>query len=93
MKCELCIVDEKKAENRCVICGRYVCNEHFIPSLGICKACELTLCHICKRRLAVAVCAVCGRPICERDSVRRGLVRICALCLQQQRGELSVDPL
>ncbi len=87
MRCEICIIDSREAIHRCPLCGRYVCDVHFVREHGICKICDMTLCYICRERFAVAVCAVCGRPICERDSVRRGLSRICTLCLQQQQGE------
>ncbi|NPB00840.1 MAG: hypothetical protein GXO10_05645 [Crenarchaeota archaeon] len=91
MRCEICIIDEKEAKYRCRICGRSVCEDHYLKNMGICKICDMTLCYICRNRFAVAVCAICGRPVCEKDSVRRGLARICNQCLQQQLKELSED--
>jgi len=81
MKCELCLLNE--ASRVCRICGRHVCVDDYVEDKGICIACRDTLCYICGERLAVSLCARCGKPVCRLHSIRVGLVRYCVNCARE----------
>ncbi|WP_148682650.1 hypothetical protein [Pyrobaculum ferrireducens] len=77
MRCQICGYEE--AERRCPRCGRWACRHDWAGEH--CAACEATLCRICRQNFSISTCIVCGRPVCEKCSVRRGLGRICINCL------------
>lgn len=78
-KCEIC--EEFNAKYVCRLCHRYVCEYDYDTNLKVCKVCRELLCHICKKRLAVSLCVICGKPICRIDSIRKNLSRICRDCI------------
>jgi len=81
MKCEICLINE--ASRVCRICGRHVCLEDYDEGKGVCSICSSTLCYMCGERLAVSLCAKCGKPICRVHSVRVGLIRYCLNCAKE----------
>jgi len=79
--CEIC---GERAVARCRICGRYVCERHYVAEEGVCVVCHKALCSICRKRLSVARCMICGRPVCDSCSVQVDNVRrICVECLRK----------
>ncbi len=34
-----CYICGKRAKHVCRLCGRYVCDEHYVPELGVCTNC------------------------------------------------------
>ncbi|RFA94887.1 hypothetical protein CGL51_09105 [Pyrobaculum aerophilum] len=78
VQCYICGFEE--AKYKCPKCGRLVCRHDWAGAY--CAACEATLCRLCKSNFSISVCIVCGRLVCEKCSVRRGLGRVCKDCMR-----------
>ncbi|QOJ79758.1 hypothetical protein IG193_03570 [Infirmifilum lucidum] len=68
------------------MCGRRVCRIHYRDRLGICIACEETLCEVCGRKLSIGYCSKCGRLVCEDCSVEIGPALLCIECYKKARA-------
>ncbi len=80
-RCEIC---GSPASHVCPICGRSVCDRHWVGDK--CVICAETLCAICRTRLSIATCAICGRLVCEECSIQvTPVVRVCKECLEKYR--------
>jgi len=83
-KCEVCY--EKKAKYICPICGRHVCEDHYIIKHSRCVICFEAACSICGHRPSVGRCSLCSRLVCHSDSVDiDGIRRICYACIMSSR--------
>jgi len=80
IRCEICEV--KPAKYRCSLCGRLVCDTHFNLERSICKICEMSLCDLCGKTLAISCCPICGRLGCS-DCLTQltPVIRVCKECL------------
>lgn len=61
----------------CPLCGRPK-----DPKKMYCEYCEYVLCEICNQNLSRGYCAVCGKLICDNDSIMVGYARVCKECLK-----------
>ncbi len=81
--CEIC---GARASHKCRICGRFVCDKHYVEDRSICVYCDMTLCELCGKRLSISICPICGRQVCDTCSLQvTTAIRVCRECYQQYR--------
>ncbi|MEX0569261.1 MAG: DUF1743 domain-containing protein [Candidatus Njordarchaeota archaeon] len=71
--------------SKCIFCGRETNGER------ICEYCREVICEICGKKLARGYCAVCGRLVCDDDSMFVGFARVCNDCISKDRNLSSYE--
>ena len=88
-KCEVCL--DEAVDKVCEVCGRRVCNEHYIASKGRCVVCDEAVCRLCGLMLSIGYCIVCGREICEDCSVEVDEIRyVCVECAKTRSDPSTI---
>ena len=68
-----------------------VCEDHFNVEKGLCAICERFLCEICNENLSITFCPICGKLICEADSVQIDNVRrVCKSCFKKLNNHSTI---